>query len=294
MAMDALWISICASVKFRSRAPIPASNPRGIFLGTQIIVAFQPEYLTKYDRVYNVQCFYMERHCALEKELLIDMPPAPMQTQQVPMPVCRYEVLDGSPTGPPVMFAKVGQMVYHKWTCDSQTEGQFCMVVHSCKVDDGNGDQVELIDSQGCAKDKFLLSNLDYVSDLMVGKEAHVYKYADRPNLFFDCKISLTVKEPGQEFCDIPNCPDPPRRKRSTVEEVKINSPQASSPEYIIPKEMAMPSVPAPHTFELLEDTLCMSDWGLTSIVLVNLLTLASSGVLFYLGARKSREISFE
>lgn len=91
----------------------------------------------------------MERHCALEKELLIDMPPAPMQTQQVPMPVCRYEVLNGSPTGAPVTFATVGQMVYHKWTCDSQTENQFCMVVHSCKVDDGNGDQVELIDSQG-------------------------------------------------------------------------------------------------------------------------------------------------
>jgi hypothetical protein len=47
-------------------------------------------------------------------------------------------------------------------------------------VDDGHGDRVELLDEQGCAKDKYLLQNLDYVSDLMVGKEAHVYKYADR------------------------------------------------------------------------------------------------------------------
>lgn len=54
-----------------------------------------------------------------------------------------------------------------------------------------------------CAKDKFLLSNLDYVSDLQAGKEAHVYKYADRQSMFFDCQITLTIKEPGQQYCDV-------------------------------------------------------------------------------------------
>lgn len=65
------------------------------------------------------------------------------------MPVCRYEVLSGGPEGPPVFFAKVGEQVYHKWTCDSTTEGQFCMTVHSCTVDDGHGDRVELLDQKG-------------------------------------------------------------------------------------------------------------------------------------------------
>lgn len=74
-----------------------------------------------------------------------------------------------------------------------------------------------------CAHDKYLLQNLDYVSDLMVGKEAHVYKYADRPSIFFDCKITLTIKEPGQEFCDVPSCPDPPRRRRSHFTETQNN-----------------------------------------------------------------------
>lgn len=32
-------------------------------------------------------------------------------TTLLPMPVCRYEVLDGSPTGQPVNFAVVGQQV---------------------------------------------------------------------------------------------------------------------------------------------------------------------------------------
>lgn len=49
------------------------------------------------------------------------------------------------------------------------------------------------------------MSNLDYITDLTAGKEAHVYKYADRQSMFFDCQITLTIKEPGQQFCDVSN-----------------------------------------------------------------------------------------
>ncbi len=34
---------------------------------------------------------------------------------------------------------------------------------------------------------------------LMAGKEAHVFKYADRPTLFFDCQISISIREPGEQ-----------------------------------------------------------------------------------------------
>ena len=135
-------------------------------------------------------------------------------TQLVPMPVCRYEILDGGPAGKPIQFAVVGQQVYHNFKCDSETIDTFCMVVHDCFVDDGNGDKVETLDSNGCAKDKFVLNNLEYPSDLMAGQEAHVFKYADRASLFFQCQISITVKEPGTE-CLRPSCPEPNRFKRS-------------------------------------------------------------------------------
>lgn len=109
------------------------TSPRGVFLSTSIIVAFHLDFLTKVDRIYRVQCFYMEMERRLEKEIVIKlveenfalhgftflirifsisrMPPPTMYTKQVPMPVCKYEVLDSSPTGPPVYFATVGQMV---------------------------------------------------------------------------------------------------------------------------------------------------------------------------------------
>lgn len=42
----------------------------------------------------------------------------------------------------------------------------------------------------------------------MAGQEAHVYKYADRSQLFYQCQITITVKEPNSE-CPRPQCSEP-------------------------------------------------------------------------------------
>ena len=82
------------------------------------------------------------------------------------------------------------------------------MFVHSCVVQDGYGQTVDILNNEGCAVDRILLNNLEYSSDLVAGQESHVYKYADRDTLFFQCQISLTVKEPNS-LCYRPECREP-------------------------------------------------------------------------------------
>jgi hypothetical protein len=92
-------------------------------------------------------CF-KEADKTVSAELEVSMLTTGFQTQLVPMPVCRYEILTGGPTGTPVKFALIGDSVYHKWTCDTETGitffifqltqslicsfsvDTFCMVVH--------------------------------------------------------------------------------------------------------------------------------------------------------------------
>ncbi|KAF1765428.1 hypothetical protein GCK72_005380 [Caenorhabditis remanei] len=183
-------------------------NPKGVFVSTTVVISFHPQFVTKVDRAYRIQCFYMESDKTVSTQIEVSDLTTAFQTQVVPMPVCKYEILDGGPSGQPIQFATIGQQVYHKWTCDSETTDTFCAVVHSCTVDDGNGDTVQILNEEGCALDKFLLNNLEYPTDLMAGQEAHVYKYADRSQLFYQCQISITIKDPGSE-CARPTCSEP-------------------------------------------------------------------------------------
>ncbi|CAJ0932395.1 unnamed protein product, partial [Mesorhabditis belari] len=183
-------------------------NPKGIFVATTIVISFHPQFVTKVDRAYRIQCFYMEADKTVSTQLEVSEMTTAFQTQLVPMPICKYEILDGGPAGEPIQFANIGQQVYHKWTCDSETTDTFCAIVHSCTVDDGNGDTIQILNEEGCALDKFLLNNLEYPTDLMAGQEAHVYKYADRSQLFYQCQITITIKEPNAE-CQRPECQEP-------------------------------------------------------------------------------------
>uniref|UniRef100_A0A914RZS3 ZP domain-containing protein n=1 Tax=Parascaris equorum TaxID=6256 RepID=A0A914RZS3_PAREQ len=132
-----------------------------------LVISFHPLFVTKVDRAYRIQCFYMEADKTVSTQLEVSEITTAFQTQI--------------------------------WTCDSETVDTFCAIVHSCFVDDGNGDKVELINEDGCALDKYLLNNLEYPTDLMAGQEAHVYKYADRSQLFYQCQIRITIKEPNMK-----------------------------------------------------------------------------------------------
>ncbi|KAK6757500.1 hypothetical protein RB195_015366 [Necator americanus] len=129
-------------------------------------------------------------------------------------PLCRYEVLTKDQNGSPVMFATIGDIVYHKWSCDSDDSVQYCMTVHSCTADDGQGIGQQLIDENGCSLDNFLLKNLDYGDDLVAGQVAHVFKFADKPTIFFACMIRLEIKDDASSPCkhSFDHCKSPSHR----------------------------------------------------------------------------------
>ncbi|VDN38273.1 unnamed protein product [Gongylonema pulchrum] len=67
-------------------------NPRGIFVSTTIVITFHPQFLTKIDHAYRVQCFYMEADKTVSTEIEVSEITSVFATQVVPMPICKYEV----------------------------------------------------------------------------------------------------------------------------------------------------------------------------------------------------------
>lgn len=65
------------------------------------------------------------------------------------MPTCEYTIRRGSPNGPQIRFAKVGDIVYHRWECTSDIPQMFGILINNCYVDDGAGQRVQVLDSNG-------------------------------------------------------------------------------------------------------------------------------------------------
>ncbi|VDK85709.1 unnamed protein product, partial [Litomosoides sigmodontis] len=66
-------------------------NPTGLFITTVVVITFHPKFITKVDRAYRIQCFYMEANKTVSAQIDVDEITTALQTQIVKMPICRYE-----------------------------------------------------------------------------------------------------------------------------------------------------------------------------------------------------------
>uniref|UniRef100_A0A914UKK0 Uncharacterized protein n=1 Tax=Plectus sambesii TaxID=2011161 RepID=A0A914UKK0_9BILA len=193
-------------------------NPRGIYVETTIIFMFHTSFMTKVDQAVKVQCFYMEADKTVETPLEVSMLTTGFQQKTYPMPTCFYSLRLGAPDGPVVKYATIGESVYHRWECveSEASYDTFGMVVHSCFVDDGTGDHVELLDGNGCGLDVHLMGTPDYEANLRVAtREYHVFKYADKPVTQFQCQITVCIKyDGGCEGITPPSCAAGHSRRR--------------------------------------------------------------------------------
>ncbi|VDK71613.1 unnamed protein product [Litomosoides sigmodontis] len=145
-------------------------------------------------------------------------------TRQIALPTCRYQVLMDGPHGSPLKYTTVGEQVYHQWTCADEDgtvpeTNLYCTTVHSCVAKEENGKEVQLLDENGCAVDKYLLNNLVYTSDLTGGQVSQVFKFADQSSLYFHCQIRLSLRR-GSCKRTSDNCSAGPTRSKRDISPV--------------------------------------------------------------------------
>uniref|UniRef100_A0A915DT32 ZP domain-containing protein n=1 Tax=Ditylenchus dipsaci TaxID=166011 RepID=A0A915DT32_9BILA len=171
------------SINFESCGLRRNREMNGVSISTTVVVSFHPIFITKIDRAYRLNCYYQEARRSVSQQLDVSMLTTQTIYKQTNMPVCRYDILSEGASGPPVKYAKIGDLVYHKWSCETDIANLYCMKVHSCTVNDGQ------------AESWFMYSTKWVVNDLSAGQTAYVFKFADKPTLHFNCQIELTLRD---------------------------------------------------------------------------------------------------
>uniref|UniRef100_A0A0N4Z0C2 ZP domain-containing protein n=1 Tax=Parastrongyloides trichosuri TaxID=131310 RepID=A0A0N4Z0C2_PARTI len=178
-------------------------EPRGMYYGVTVVVSFHPMFITKVDQAFHVKCFFEEANKGLNAGLDVSMMPTTEIEARHGIPGCTYSIhkssiddLDkGRPAGQAIQFARIGDKVLHQWHCDDQAYG---ILINNCYVTDGFGKKASVIDSKGCPVDPILVTGIRYSNDLQRGyAESQVFKFADKPGVWFFCQIQMCLKSNG-------------------------------------------------------------------------------------------------
>ncbi|CAJ0578428.1 unnamed protein product, partial [Mesorhabditis spiculigera] len=192
---------------------IRSLHPRGVTYSFTLVVSSHPVFVTGADRAFSVKCFFREDVRNLHNKLEVGGLSTESLEEEFEPPRCTYELKAES--GEELQFARVGQPVVHSWTCHPDVPSVFGLLVHSCVVEDGDGERFELVDSSGCTTDPGLLPALEYSpTSLTASVHSRIFKFADRVQVYFRCSVQLCFRHDGG--CDgvtPPQChghPGPP------------------------------------------------------------------------------------
>ncbi|VDK44002.1 unnamed protein product [Anisakis simplex] len=169
----ALSLGNCGMQRLRS------VNPRGINFVVTLIVSFHPNgFITKNDRAFHLNCFYMERNEILTAAIRVSELTSSVLSHEPVMPTCKYSVKRGSVNGPQVKFANIGETVFHVWECNG---GGMGMLVKKCFVTDGEGEQHAVVDLYGYKSIVFHMSSSTLSENLRAMLWNHVFSIFLQP-----------------------------------------------------------------------------------------------------------------
>lgn len=182
----------------------------GIMFSLTVVVSFHGTFVTKVDRAYRCMCFFQNIKRVTNLIDISDIGTTAL-LDTAKMPTCTYSIHSGSPNGPLLRYAKVGDKIFHAWECDDDAQG---FLVHSCWVNDGRGQRFDLLDIDGCAVDPIIQADIKYDASLTRAfVETHGYKFSDTSVLNYQCVLELCKKAQGE--CDELTPPKCGRGKRS-------------------------------------------------------------------------------
>uniref|UniRef100_A0A914E9Y2 ZP domain-containing protein n=1 Tax=Acrobeloides nanus TaxID=290746 RepID=A0A914E9Y2_9BILA len=155
----------------------------GMQFSTVLVISFHPLFNTKMDRAFQVKCSYQAKARIVDSEMEVSSMITETIEHDIPMPICTYSIRKSSVDGPILKYALVGDQVFHRWDCNTDSFG---ILIHSCYAEDGQGTKQMVIDEHGCEIDKEILGDPIYTPNLnMAYREGFVFKFADQPPLCY-------------------------------------------------------------------------------------------------------------
>uniref|UniRef100_A0A0R3S241 ZP domain-containing protein n=1 Tax=Elaeophora elaphi TaxID=1147741 RepID=A0A0R3S241_9BILA len=215
-------------------------NPASIIYRICISVQLHPFFITDSDRSYCAQCVYLDTDVIddLQQSLSVsDSAPYDLEPQydQV-LPKCSYQIRRNSIEGPLIHYALLGETVYHVWKCYGEN---FQILVQNCYVEDGAGNHILIIRSDGCSVDQYILETPIYSLDRRTAsQEMHVFKFAGKAITRFTCQIRICSL--SNDSCQISapyiQCPKNEEKKEPTSAFVQDSSIITSAPQEMLAK----------------------------------------------------------